>query len=154
MYDRTKPPAELAPHMDDETFKKSQAYGRDKIRYSLFKTIFDQVLNWGMIKMGAFPWAWELAGDALWLFGLSVERTVGCTGYSADDRSPALSYGSSSSPFFRLFLAFLGACTTRSSSRRSMASTSKLRSSFGWTSSKAGESASSSASLSSPASSR
>lgn len=76
MYDRVKPPVELAKHMDQTTFKKSQDYGRDKIRYSLFKTIFDQVLNWGMIKLGAFPWAWEKAGTALWLFGLSSERVV------------------------------------------------------------------------------
>ena len=87
------PPAELKDVMDGETFEKARRYGRDKTRYSLSKCIFDQVLSWGLIRMGVYSKMWEYAGKGMDAVGLSQSRTVSsasgnaCTGFT-ECRSP------------------------------------------------------------------
>ncbi|KAJ9120992.1 hypothetical protein QFC24_004972 [Naganishia onofrii] len=76
LYSLKAPPALLAPHIPDETFKKSQAYGRDRARFGIFRQIFEQFTSWGMIASGLYLWGWDKAGAALVKTGLDPTRIV------------------------------------------------------------------------------
>ena len=41
LYSQPAPPAELAKHVDLETYQKSQAYGQDKAKYKFVKDVAD-----------------------------------------------------------------------------------------------------------------
>ncbi|KAJ9103753.1 hypothetical protein QFC21_002213 [Naganishia friedmannii] len=76
LYSLKAPPALLAPHIPDETFKKSQAYGRDRARFGIFKQIFEQFTSWGMIAGGLYLWGWNKAGMALVKTELDPTRII------------------------------------------------------------------------------
>lgn len=75
-YSIPAPPAALAEHIPDETYKKSQAYGKDKTRFSLFKQAYSQVLNAAFIAGGAYKWAWTLTGGWMAKMGFAGDRVV------------------------------------------------------------------------------
>ena len=51
---KTEPPAVLAPHFKDDEFQKSQAYGKDKAKFSIFSGLFGQFLGSAMIHYGFY----------------------------------------------------------------------------------------------------
>lgn len=65
MYDKKSPPDALAHKFEPETFQKSQVYGRDKARFSLVSSAYDQTLEVLLLYFDAQAWAWTLAGSVL-----------------------------------------------------------------------------------------
>jgi STE24 endopeptidase len=75
-YSRPHPPTALKSHFTDEVFQKSQRYGRDKALFQVVNKLYSQILETAMITMGAFPWAWQTAGNILAKFGYGPEYEV------------------------------------------------------------------------------
>ncbi|GHJ83783.1 hypothetical protein NliqN6_0185 [Naganishia liquefaciens] len=76
LYSLPSPPALLKDHIPEDTYKKSQAYGRDRSRFAIFKEIFGQAVSWGMIVGGTYLWGWDKAGAALTKMGLNPSRVI------------------------------------------------------------------------------
>ncbi|KAI4154460.1 MAG: hypothetical protein LQ341_000350 [Variospora aurantia] len=62
----TRPPKTLEGEVDQETYDKSQAYGRAKARFGSISGIYSQVQNFGTIYYDVLPRLWDLTGT--WLF--------------------------------------------------------------------------------------
>jgi STE24 endopeptidase len=75
-YSKTEPPAALAKHFTPDVFAKSQAYGRDKAKFSLVSGLYSQVLETAIIYYGGYAWAWDVAGKALGRLGYGPEYQV------------------------------------------------------------------------------
>ncbi|CBQ70846.1 probable zinc metallo-protease [Sporisorium reilianum SRZ2] len=71
LYRLDTPPATLASHVDLETFKKSQVYGRDKARFGFFSSAVSQLIGVALVYYDVYAWSWTLAGTALTSFGQS-----------------------------------------------------------------------------------
>ncbi|EPQ53086.1 hypothetical protein GLOTRDRAFT_140021 [Gloeophyllum trabeum ATCC 11539] len=69
LYSKAAPPAILEGHFDKDTFEKSQRYGKDKAKFSLFAGIYKQVIDSALIQFGAYAWSWDIAGKILSRFG-------------------------------------------------------------------------------------
>ncbi|CCF51569.1 hypothetical protein NDA11_003043 [Ustilago hordei] len=65
LYSLDTPPATLASHVDLETFKKSQVYGRDKARFGLFASAYSQLISVALVYFDIYAWSWTLAGTIL-----------------------------------------------------------------------------------------
>ena len=78
LYSLPSPPALLKDHIPEDTYKKSQAYGRERSRFAILKEIFGQAVSWGMIVSGTYLWGWDKAGAALAKMGVNPTRVV-CT---------------------------------------------------------------------------
>lgn len=78
LYSLPSPPALLKDHIPEDTYKKSQAYGRERSRFAILKEIFGQAVSWGMIVSGTYLWGWDKAGAALAEMGVNPTRVV-CT---------------------------------------------------------------------------
>ena len=76
LYNKTEPPAVLAPHFKDDEFQKSQAYGKNKAKFSIFSGLFKQLLDSAMIHYGFYAWAWGAAGHFLARFGYGPQYEV------------------------------------------------------------------------------
>ena len=87
LYNKTEPPAVLAPHFKDDEFQKSQAYGKDKAKFSIFSGLFKQLLDSAMIHYGFYAWAWGAAGHFLARFGYGPQYEVSL----ATTKCPSLS---------------------------------------------------------------
>lgn len=75
-YDIQHPPHELKDHLKPETFKKAQAYGKDKLTFSIGRTIFDWIVATTMISWGVYPWLWEKTGNLMERFGYGQDYVV------------------------------------------------------------------------------
>ncbi|TFK51342.1 metalloendopeptidase [Heliocybe sulcata] len=69
LYSKTAPPPILEKYFEKDTFEKSQKYGKDKAKFSLFAGLYKQVVDSAMIQYGAYAWSWEIAGRILSRFG-------------------------------------------------------------------------------------
>ena len=87
LYNKTEPPAVLAPHLNDDEFQKSQVYGKDKAKFSIFSGLFGQFLDSAMIHCGFYSWAWGAAGQFLARFGCGPQYEVSL----ATTKCPSLS---------------------------------------------------------------
>jgi STE24 endopeptidase len=78
LYSKTEPPAVLAAHFGPgtDTFEKSQKYGKDKAKFSIFAGLFKQCLDSAMIQYGFYAWAWATAGRILARFGYGTEYEI------------------------------------------------------------------------------
>lgn len=65
MYDKKSPPDSLSHKLTPDKFEKSQVYGRDKARFSLVSSTYDQALEVLLLHYDAQAWAWTLAGKLL-----------------------------------------------------------------------------------------
>ncbi|KAL8874477.1 MAG: hypothetical protein Q9174_000170 [Haloplaca sp. 1 TL-2023] len=63
---QTKPPQALADEVKQETFDKSQAYGRAKAQFGFVSGLYSQVQNFGTIYYDVLPQLWDLTG--IWLY--------------------------------------------------------------------------------------
>lgn len=79
MYTKPSPPALLASHIPADTYQKSQAYGRDRSRFGIFRQLVDQLSSWGMIVGGVYLWGWDKAGSTLAKLGIDPTRVVSIT---------------------------------------------------------------------------
>ncbi|KAG5981750.1 hypothetical protein E4U55_002600 [Claviceps digitariae] len=61
----TKPPAVLSKEIPQETFDKSQAYGRAKAQFSIISGLWAQIQNVAFIHYDVLPKLWSLTGDLL-----------------------------------------------------------------------------------------
>lgn len=78
LYSKTEPPAVLAAHFspDADTFEKSQKYGKDKAKFSIFSGLYKQCIDSAMIQYGFYAWAWATADRILVKFGYGPEYEV------------------------------------------------------------------------------
>lgn len=77
MYELKTPPKELKDDLPPELFQKAQHYGKDKTRYSVIKTLVDQLVSLYLIRAGVYHRAWSGAGELLDAFGFTQDYTVG-----------------------------------------------------------------------------
>jgi STE24 endopeptidase len=77
MYELKTPPKELKDDLPPELFQKAQHYGKDKTRYSVIKTLVDQLVSLYLIRAGIYHRAWSGAGELLDAFGFTQDYTVG-----------------------------------------------------------------------------
>lgn len=76
LYSKKAPPPALKEHFTDDVFQKSQAYGKDKARFSLFSGLFKQVLDSVFLHYGIYAWAWTVAGNLIAKLGYGEEYEV------------------------------------------------------------------------------
>ena len=62
--------------MDDETFRKAQAYGRDKMRYGAVKSALAFVTGGITFWINFVAKLWDWSGDIMDVIGLSRRRTA------------------------------------------------------------------------------
>ncbi|KAG5944267.1 hypothetical protein E4U53_006909 [Claviceps sorghi] len=62
---RTKPPAVLAKEINQETFDKSQAYGRAKAQFGIVSGLWGQIQNLAFIHYDVLPKLWSWTGNLL-----------------------------------------------------------------------------------------
>ncbi|KAF3077551.1 CAAX prenyl protease 1 [Trichoderma lentiforme] len=60
-----KPPAVLAKEVNQETFDKSQAYGRAKAQFSVVSGLWGQIVNFAFVHFDVMPKLWSWTGDLL-----------------------------------------------------------------------------------------
>lgn len=82
LYSKTEPPAVLKEHFKDDTFKKSQKYGKDKAKFSLYSGLFKQVLDSALLHYGVYAWSWDVAGSIRLALGYGPEHEVSSMVYS------------------------------------------------------------------------
>lgn len=66
----------MAEHFTPEVFAKSQAYGKDKAKFSFVTGLYKQTVDSLMLHYGAYPWAWDVAGRLIGKLGYSTEYEV------------------------------------------------------------------------------
>jgi STE24 endopeptidase len=62
LYNKETPPDVLKDHFDQETFAKSQRYGKDKAKFALVSGIYRQCLESALLAFDFYPWAWTTGG--------------------------------------------------------------------------------------------
>ena len=77
---RTQIPAALSKEIDQETYDKSQAYGRAKSRYGFISGGFTQVLDLLVLKYDVFPKLWSVVGGWLGRAGVLAFLPEACKG--------------------------------------------------------------------------
>ncbi|KAI0821770.1 peptidase family M48-domain-containing protein [Trametes gibbosa] len=76
LYSKTEPPPVLADHFKPETFKKSQAYGKDKAKFSLVSGIYKQIVDSMFLQYGLMAWSWKTGGKITALLGYGPEYEI------------------------------------------------------------------------------
>lgn len=64
-YSYPSPPASLAKHVDIDTYRKSQSYGRDKARFGFVAGVWGLVNALVVIYFDLMPLVWSWSGQAL-----------------------------------------------------------------------------------------
>ena len=72
---RVKPPKVLEAEVDQETFDKSQAYGRAKAQFGFVDGLYNQILSLAFVYYDAYPKLWTLTGN--WLVHLLPAKYTG-----------------------------------------------------------------------------
>ncbi len=73
---KTEPPPVLAEHFKPDTFVKSQAYGKDKAKFSLVSGLYKQVVDSAFLQYGLMAWSWKIGGSITALLGYGPEYEV------------------------------------------------------------------------------
>jgi STE24 endopeptidase len=79
---RPEPPAEMKEVIDDETFKKTQEYGRAKLGFSFFSSTWNYIQNMAIFQFDIMPKAFDHAGRLLgawapkWFIGAGPQSIV------------------------------------------------------------------------------
>ncbi|KAI6141648.1 peptidase family M48-domain-containing protein [Pisolithus tinctorius] len=76
LYSKASPPKVLEKHFDEEVFRKSQNYGKDKAKFSLVTGLLKQTLDSALIHSGFYAWAWDSAGKIMAYFGFGGEYEI------------------------------------------------------------------------------
>lgn len=72
---QTKPPKALQDEVTQETFDKSQAYGRAKAKFGFVSNLYSLVTNIGIYQLDLLPKLWGITGS--WLASYAPERFSG-----------------------------------------------------------------------------
>ncbi|PWN31016.1 putative zinc metallo-protease [Jaminaea rosea] len=65
VYSFPSPPASLLQHVDLETYKKSQRYGRDKARFGFVVAAWGLLNSLAIVYFDLMPFFWQLSADVL-----------------------------------------------------------------------------------------
>lgn len=65
VYSFSSPPASLLQHVDLETYKKSQRYGRDKARFGFVVAAWGLLNSLAIVYFDLMPFFWKLSADVL-----------------------------------------------------------------------------------------
>ena len=57
-------------------YQKSQTYGKDKAKFSLFAGLYKQIVDSVMLHYGVYAWSWDVAGRLTARFGYGPEYEV------------------------------------------------------------------------------
>ncbi|TBU22859.1 peptidase family M48-domain-containing protein [Dichomitus squalens] len=76
LYSKTEPPPVLKDHFKEEVFKKSQAYGKDKAKFSLLAGFYKQIVDSIFIHFGMVAWSWKAGGWIVGKFGYGPEYEI------------------------------------------------------------------------------
>jgi STE24 endopeptidase len=63
-------PKELVAHITPDTFKKSNAYGKDKFAFKMVESVFTFVMGVAFLLLGYLPYAWDLSKQIVSKFGI------------------------------------------------------------------------------------
>jgi len=66
----------LAAHFKDDSFSKSQTYGRDKAKFAIFSSFYNQAIEIAVLWYNGQAWAWDVAGSALGKLGYTGNHEV------------------------------------------------------------------------------
>ena len=66
----------LKDHFKEEVFKKSQAYGKDKAKFSLVAGFYKQIVDSIFIHFGMVSWSWKAGGWIVGKLGYGPEYEV------------------------------------------------------------------------------
>jgi STE24 endopeptidase len=72
---RTTVPPQLKNEIDQQTFDKSQAYGRSKAKFGLVSGVWSQIKNYLVITQNVYPKLWALTG--VWTANYLSNRWLG-----------------------------------------------------------------------------
>jgi len=80
---RTTIPPALRQEISQETYDKSQAYGRAKAKFGAVSGVFGQVKNWFVITRDIYPWLWGVTGawTKRWFVSSSILGSAGKLGF-------------------------------------------------------------------------
>jgi STE24 endopeptidase len=59
----------LKNQFDQETFEKSQRYGKHKAKFTLVQGLFQQTLSSALMHFGVYAWAWQTGGTLIGKLG-------------------------------------------------------------------------------------
>ncbi|KAL0948416.1 hypothetical protein HGRIS_010997 [Hohenbuehelia grisea] len=76
LYSKTEPPAALAQHFSKDEFLKSQKYGKDKAKFSLFSGLYKQIIDSAFLHYGLYAWSWTAAGKITAKLGYGPEYEI------------------------------------------------------------------------------
>ncbi|KIY67067.1 metalloendopeptidase [Cylindrobasidium torrendii FP15055 ss-10] len=76
LYSLPSPPPALSAHISQDTFEKSQKYGKDKARLQIFSKVYGQVVDSAMLAFGFYPWCWKASGSLVERVGFPVQSYV------------------------------------------------------------------------------
>ncbi|KAI9068966.1 hypothetical protein FKP32DRAFT_1587294 [Trametes sanguinea] len=76
LYSKTEPPPVLAEHFKPDTFKKSQAYGKDKAKFSLVSGLYKQIVDSLFLHYGLMAWSWTVGGRIIAKLGYGPEYEI------------------------------------------------------------------------------
>lgn len=65
VYSYPSPPLSLVQHVDAETYRKSQSYGRDKARFGLVVSTWGLLNSLVIVALDVMPTVWKFSGDLL-----------------------------------------------------------------------------------------
>ena len=63
----------LKSHFSAESFKKSQAYAKDKACYGIIQGLYEQLKNTGYIMLFVTPWFWKYSRNLAISYGFAGE---------------------------------------------------------------------------------
>ena len=66
----------LKDHFKEAVFKKSQAYGKDKAKFSLIAGFYKQIVDSIFIHFGMVAWSWKAGGWIVGKLGYGPEYEV------------------------------------------------------------------------------
>ena len=69
-YNTKTLPKELVEHISEETFKKSNEYGKDKFAFKIFESLFTFAEGVAFIALGYLPYTWDLSRIAAGRMGV------------------------------------------------------------------------------------
>ncbi|KAF4565438.1 hypothetical protein EYR36_002009 [Pleurotus pulmonarius] len=76
LYSKTEPPAALASYFSKDEFLKSQNYGKDKAKFSLFSGLYKQCIDSALLQFGFYAWSWTAAGKVTSWFGYGPDYEI------------------------------------------------------------------------------
>lgn len=75
-YSKKEAPQNLKAYVPQDKFDKSQAYGKDKAKFSFVKTLWSQIWDTLFLYYGGFALCWQWGGDLIGMLGYGADYQV------------------------------------------------------------------------------